>query len=115
MDEFPEVRAATRFRPVERLLLTKEDKSFYEYSKTFRKYVEISPTFDNVIIDDQITEKYKSAFDIKDKNNFPMGAQGSKTWGRKFKVRITSKSSGKKIDVNFDFTKKFIPPADKTK
>jgi putative ABC transport system permease protein len=30
MDEFPEVRAATRFSPVDRLLLTKEDKSFYE-------------------------------------------------------------------------------------
>jgi len=30
MDEFPEVRAATRFSPVDRFLLTKEDKSFYE-------------------------------------------------------------------------------------
>ncbi len=30
MDEFPEVQAATRFNPVDRLLLTKEDKSFYE-------------------------------------------------------------------------------------
>jgi len=30
MDEFPEVRAATRFNPVDRFLLTKEDKSFYE-------------------------------------------------------------------------------------
>ena len=30
MDEFPEVSVATRFQPVDRLLLTKEDKSFYE-------------------------------------------------------------------------------------
>ena len=30
MDEFPEVNAATRFRPVDRLLLTKEDNSLYE-------------------------------------------------------------------------------------
>ena len=30
MDEFPEVSAATRFRPINRLLLTKEEKNFYE-------------------------------------------------------------------------------------
>jgi len=38
----------------------------------------------------------------------PLGSGVDNAWGKKFKVRITSKSSGKKVDINFDFTKKYV-------
>ena len=29
--------------------------------------------------------------------------EGEKIWGRKYKIRLTSKSTGKKLDINFNF------------
>jgi hypothetical protein len=35
-----------------------------------------------------------------------LGVQKESTWGKKYKMRLTSKSTGKKIDFNFKFTTK---------
>ena len=40
--------------------------------------------------------------------SYPMTVGNSKNsvWGRKFKARIISKASGKKVDINFEFNRK---------
>ena len=85
-----------------------EDKDYYQYTQSFRKYLEIKPSFENTIIDTEITDNFKSAYGLGLGGVAPLGSGVDNTWGKKFKVRITSKSSGKKIDVNFDFTKKYV-------
>ena len=42
-----------------------------------------------------------TAFDVK---NPELGERSEAPWGRKFKFRICSKKTGKKIDLNVDFT-----------
>jgi len=85
-----------------------EDKDYYQYTQSFRKYLEIKPSFENTIIDTEITDNFKSAYGLGLRRIAPLGSGVDSAWGKKFKVRITSKSSGKKIDVNFDFTKKYV-------
>jgi len=85
-----------------------EDKDYYQYTQSFRKYLEIKPSFENTIIDTEITDNFKSAYGLGLGGVAPLGSGVDNAWGKKFKVRITSKSSGKKIDVNFDFTKKYV-------
>ena len=45
--------------------------------------------------------------------DFPLSSASEEVWGKKFKIRITSKSSGKSVDFNIKFNKnnsgEFIP------
>ena len=41
-----------------------------------------------------------------------IGPKGTSVWGKKFKVRVTSKNSGRKLDLNFKFTQEFEKPTD---
>ena len=46
-----------------------------------------------------------SAYDATDVS---LGSAESSVWGKRFKMRITSKNSGKKFDINFTCKTRFI-------
>ena len=62
-------------------------------SKAFKRYVKLQPAIRHRLPNNQKTNK----------NNIELGSQENTPWNRRFKMRITSKSTGKKIDVNFTF------------
>jgi hypothetical protein len=70
-----------------------DNKINYNLNKNFRKYLNIKPSFDysqiNLFENDEI--KY---------------GNDDKLWKQKFKIRITSKKSGKAFDVNLTYVKK---------
>jgi hypothetical protein len=39
----------------------------------------------------------------KNLKDVPLGVEEEQVWGKKFKVRLTSKNTGKKIDLNISF------------
>lgn len=85
-----------------------ERRDYYEYTREFKKYMEIKPSLENLIIDPDVVENYSSADQLV-KQDIPLGVSEDACWGRNFKIRLTSKNSGKKIDINFNFDKKHIP------
>lgn len=68
-------------------------------SKPMRRLLEIKPAIEQTFID-TIGDMDQSAFDYK---NLKLGTLQESPWGRKFKFRIVSKKTGKKMDINVDF------------
>ena len=79
-----------------------------DVSKTAKKYIQIKPAFEQSLMSvDAAGDVDASAFDYGDGTSKPinLGVMPEAVWGRKFKIRITSKSSGKQIDLNVTFNK----------
>jgi len=104
----------TRIYEIE--LIEDSDETYINYSeykfketqnttktKTFKKFLQIKPTLPQVIINrSQITDL--STADNYDTN--VVGTDPDLIWGRKFKIRVKSKKTGKKIDLNVTFNLK---------
>ncbi len=61
--------------------------------KSFKKYLKIQPALRHKLVNDAKTTT----------NNIELGSDSVLPWNQTFKVRITSKSTGKKIDINLRF------------
>ena len=61
-------------------------------SKPMRRLIQIMPALEQSLLNLELSDG--TAFDVKN----------PELWGRKFKFRICSKKTGKKIDLNVDFT-----------
>jgi hypothetical protein len=81
-----------------------------ETKKDLKRYLRISPVLSSMLIDKERTDvSVESANKVV---KATMGPKGTSVWGKKFKVRVTSKNSGKKLDLNFKFTQEFEKPTD---
>ena len=52
-----------------------------------------------------LTEAEKQT--VPSEENLPLGVRDKSVWGRKFKIRLTSSKTGKKIDLNLKFKKSY--------
>jgi len=66
--------------------------------KSFKKLINISPNISNVTIDDSGADYSKTA--ATQLENIKFGSSEDRIWDKKFKIRLTSKKTGKKIDIN---------------
>lgn len=76
--------------------------------KYFNKYIKIAPTPSQILIKN---EGLTSAFDAA-KGNVQLGLADTNVWGKKFKARITSTTTGKAADLNIQFNQKHKRTAD---
>ena len=81
---------------------------YYKFSSEMQTYIQINPSAQNVFFDPDIFIGKESAkeLNLDEGKEPPIGTATNAVWGKNFKMRITSKSSGKKVDVNFTFNKK---------
>ena len=89
-----------------------------------KRFIKISPAAGQSVVDLENTSGYDAAKDKSAQNltNVKLGTKDRSVYGKKFKIRITSKSSGKKIDINVRFNKEhekmpeivYDPPKGKT-
>jgi len=71
--------------------------------KKFKSLLQITPAFEQAIFDD-LQENITDMDTFKKKiNNLPLGVADDKVWGKKFKVRVKSKDTGKIVDLNIKF------------
>ena len=80
--------------------------------KGMKRYLHIKPSSAQRTIDERENnfEKYKSAFDVP---KLTLGSADEKIFGtekvpKRFKIRLTSKDTGKKIDLNLKFVHKHV-------
>jgi hypothetical protein len=63
-------------------------------SKSFKRFLKLKPSLGHTLIDPKI--------DLASEQQI-LGVVDEKIWAKKFKIRLTSKSTGKKIDLNLSF------------
>jgi hypothetical protein len=82
---------------------------YYNFSSEMQTYIQINPSMENVFFDSSVFNAKESAFELNldaSGEEPPIGTAKNPVWKKNFKLRVTSKSSGKKVDVNFTFNKK---------
>jgi hypothetical protein len=83
-------------------IINMEEKANY-MDKHFKNLIQIKPAFHQEIFDDQ-NDFVRNLSTFKKKiNDITLGTASDKVWGKKFKIRVKSKDSGKIIDLNVKF------------
>jgi uncharacterized DUF497 family protein len=78
-----------------------EKEKFVKTSISFKKLINLVPNIQHLLLDD-------SAADYTDEakqqiGNIKVGSVDSLIWNKRFKIRLTSKKTGKKIDLNITY------------
>ena len=79
--------------PVVKVVDFDKEETKKQAYKSFKRYIKIQPAIRHRLVN---TEKSSDS-------NIQLGKDEIAPWDRRFKLRLTSKSTGKKIDVNFTF------------
>ena len=86
---------------IEEYIFPKPEVTYVRDMKRFLK-IAVSPT------QDELSPEVRNADDFYDKHSI-LGADasadvpGGSVWGKNYKLRLTSKLTGKKVDINFTF------------
>ena len=70
-------------------------------SKSLKRFMKIKPATSQLFFNDDELEG-----DTAPIQDATLGLADEKVWGKRFKLRLTSKQTGKKIDINFKFVDK---------
>lgn len=79
-----------------------DDSSYTDQNKDFNKYLYISPAYLQTLIKLSNPQQINTAT-----TSVLLGPEKNNVWNKKFKIRMTSKQTGRKIDINF--TMKYGP------
>ena len=79
----------------------KPEKMHTEPSKDLKKLLQIIPTPSQIELIDSAVDYTMAAESQMDK--VIVGSNSDPIWGKKFKIRMTSKKTGKKIDLNITY------------
>ena len=73
----------------------------------FRKLLRITPAVEHILFDQSQTALFQKDSLVGTLDDLKLGIASKAVWGRKFKIRIKSKTSGKMVDIilNVDLTK----------
>lgn len=88
------------------------------YNNEFRRYLYISPSLNQVSLSESTIEEITNTQERIDSRGFDqtniqnellrtvpsLGSQEESVWDQKFKIRMTSKTTGKKVDINVKFS-----------
>ena len=72
------------------------------YTKSGRRFIYVDPTFEQTALPQANFPEDPQSIDFPPPDNI-LGIADKKVWAKNFKLRITSKKTGKKIDLNLTF------------
>lgn len=95
------IKDASRSKIVSRVVTLEKQQVFHD--KTFKNLIQIRPAFQQEVFNDQeLFVQDMNTFNKKI-NEISLGTATDKVWGKKFKIRVKSKDTGKIIDLNVKF------------
>ena len=96
--------------PSVRVVPLRGDEKPTEKTKKLRRFLQIKPQLSQVVVNsaDPAAADWPEG-SAPNGGSLPMGIDNESIWGKKFKIRLTSRKSGKKIDLNVSFAKQFDP------
>ena len=95
------IKMASTSKIVVRVVTMEEEIKYMD--KHFKNLIQIKPAFQQEIFDDQEQFALELPTFKKKINDLTLGTATDKVWGKKFKIRVKSKDSGKIIDLNVKF------------
>jgi len=93
------------------ILELEEDKNT-QPTRSFRKLLQIQPAFQQIVFDKTKLEGYNSAYDVQ--SGQYLGVADDPVWKKRFKIRLISKKTGRKIDLNLKFKQRVRPSEKET-
>jgi hypothetical protein len=79
-----------------------KEKNMNATSKAFKRFLKIKPATKQIFFNETGYNGLDTA--PTDTSQLSLGlAEEESAWGQRFKVRLTSRQTGKKIDINFQF------------
>jgi len=85
-------------------VVSEQDMVVEEYkniSETIKRIIQIIPNSSQLDLDDSEVDYSQSA--VSQYNKLKVGSAGELIWNKTFKIRLTSKKTGKKIDLNITY------------
>ena len=76
----------------------------YDPVKVAKRYVHVVPRITQGLFN-AAQSGLQGADSVFDSNSYALGVEDESIWGRKFKIRFISKSTGRKIDLNITYDK----------
>jgi len=87
---------------------TGEEKKLETKTKGFKRFLLLRPAMEQLTTDkSRMNPETVSSQDVNSSNPVFLGKKTPPIWGKKFKMRVTSKKTGKKIDFNLEYDYKF--------
>ena len=73
--------------------------------RTMKRVIKIEPSFANTIINESKSNLpgTDGSLEFFNLDNIVLGTSEESVWGKTFKIRVTSRSTGKKVDLNVTF------------
>lgn len=95
------IKDASRSKIASRVITLEKQLVFRD--KVFKNLMQIKPAFQQEVFDDQQPLIQDLDTFKKKINQISLGTATDKVWGKKFKIRVKSKDTGKIIDLNVKF------------
>jgi hypothetical protein len=95
------IKDASKSKIISKVISLDNEKAYHD--KVFKSLLQIKPAFDQEIFNDEALNTLEMETYSKNINNISLGTATDKVWGKKFKIRLKSKDSGKIIDLNVKF------------
>ena len=70
-------------------------------TRTFRRMLQIKPSYNQITLDNQKISSYTTSYDVQ--SGQYLGIADESLWRQRFKIRLISKKTGRKIDINVRF------------
>mgnify|MGYP003109114184 FL=1 len=94
------IKDAEKSKIISKTIMIEQKESIED--KNFKNLLQIIPAFQQQVFDEDSNVREFATFK-KNINNLKLGVATDKVWGKKFKIRVKSKDTGKMIDLNVKF------------